>query len=77
MSEKETMNKAYNKIVCSPDKWSQSETHPEYYFRIANHLRQVMLFRKEVNEAYYGGYQIKYVPVESKLGHEWIDVNFK
>lgn len=44
----------------------------EFYFRIAAKRGTLLLWRKEYNVAFFGGYQIKTIPLAARLAHEWV-----
>ena len=58
-------------IPTASDQWSHISNN--VCFRIWP-LRGVQtLWRKEFHEAFYGGYQIKTIPLDTRLGLEWMD----
>jgi hypothetical protein len=46
---------------------------PDQQFRINVKRGTTILWRKNNHPALYGGYQIKTVPLDSKLDREWLD----
>jgi hypothetical protein len=54
-------------VVQAPDQWTEKDT--VYSFRVWRDR----LYRKELGEAFYGGYQIKYVSLaNTRLVAEWL-----
>lgn len=59
-------------IPNSPDKWIKLDNG--FLFRIWDNK----LYRKEINKAYYGGYQIKWISLLTnrglKVASEWVNL---
>jgi len=65
------------KIVESANEWTVSENNPAFMFRIQTRNFGIKyLFRREEDEFLFGGYQIKYVALNTMLAAEWIDKHF-
>jgi hypothetical protein len=46
---------------------------PDQQFRISTRRGIETLWRKQNHPAFYGGHQIKLVPLDSRLAREWLD----
>lgn len=46
---------------------------PDWQFRINVKRGTTTLWRKHNHPAFYGGYQIDMVPLDTKLAREWLD----
>lgn len=51
-----------------------SHESPDRQFRINVKRGTAMLWMKHNHPAFYGGHQIKYIPLETKLAREWLEM---
>ena len=62
-------------VIPTDDKnWSdQTPQAPDWQFRINTRKGIETLWRKNNHPGFYGGHQIQYVPLETRLAREWLD----
>ena len=55
--------------------WSEiTPQAPDWQFRTSVKKGITLLWRKNNHPAFYGGHQIQYVSLETRLAREWLDI---